>query len=97
MDKLGKILARVVARQPQGGRVLAARTAHVFRELLGPDLGAACELVELRGYTLTVATSNPALAHQLRLDSEQLLARLNQALPGRKVQALRVRTGRSPR
>ncbi|HLQ61877.1 MAG TPA: DUF721 domain-containing protein [Candidatus Acidoferrales bacterium] len=97
MDKLGKILGRVIARQPQGGRVIAARTAWIFRELLGPDLEAACESVELRGSTLTVATSNPALAHQLRLDSELLLARLNQALTERRVKTLRVRTGRSPR
>ncbi len=97
MDKLGKILTRVVARQPQGARVLAARTARAFRDLLGPELEAACERVELRGTTLTVATSNPALAHQLRLDSEHILARLNLALSGRPVRALRVRTGRSPR
>jgi hypothetical protein len=54
-----------------------------------------CEEVELRAGTLLVTTSNPALAHQLRLDAEAILARLNRPELGRKVRTLRVRVGRS--
>jgi len=42
-----------------------------------------------------VTTSSPALAHQLRLDSEHILRRLKDLNLGRKVRALRVRIGRS--
>ena len=96
MDKLGKLLPKVLAKQPGAGRLVEARVQLLFRELLGPDLASICETVELRGSTMTVITSNPALAHQLRLDSEQLIARLNDLAPGRRLRALRVRTGRGP-
>jgi len=42
-----------------------------------------------------VTTSSPALAHQLRLDSELIASRLNELDLGRKVRAVRVRIGRS--
>ena len=96
MDKLGNLLPKVLARQPGAGRLAEARLQVIFRDLLGADLSAACETVELRGSTMSVVTSNPALAHQLRLDSEQLLARLNQMGSGRRLKAIRVRTGRGP-
>jgi len=40
-------------------------------------------------------TSSPALAHQLRLDAETVIARLNGMDLGRRVRTLRVRIGRS--
>ena len=55
-----------------GGQVAAA-----FRALMGPDVAVLCDEVELRSGTLLVTTSNPALAHQLRLDAETILVRLN--------------------
>jgi Dna[CI] antecedent, DciA len=51
--------------------------------------------VELHSGTLVVTTSSPALAHQLRLDSETIVTRLNGLDLGRKVRTLRVRIGRS--
>jgi len=73
-----------------GGQVAAA-----FRALMGPDVAVLCDEVELRSGTLLVTTSNPALAHQLRLDAEMILERLNRPELGRKVRTLRVRIGRS--
>jgi len=73
-----------------GGQVAAA-----FRALMGPDIAVLCDEVDLRSGTLLVTTSNPALAHQLRLDAETILDRLNRPELGRKVRALRVRIGRS--
>lgn len=86
----------MLAKQPGAGRIAEGRIQLLFKELIGQDLAAACETVELRGSTLTVVTSNPALAHQLRLDSELLMARLNEAGGSRKLRAIRVRTGRGP-
>jgi hypothetical protein len=53
--------------------------------------------MELRGSVLTIITGNPALAHQLRLDTAELLERLNEASPGRRIRTLKVRTGRASR
>ncbi len=69
--------------------------AAAFRTLMGPDVAVLCDEVELRSGTLLVTTSNPALAHQLRLDAEMILDRLNRPELGRKVRTLRVRIGRS--
>ena len=41
-----------------------------------------------------IAPLLPALAHQLRLDAETIVARLNRPELGRKVRTLRVRIGR---
>jgi hypothetical protein len=70
------------------------RARLAFVEILGPALAADCETLELHGSSLTITTPNPALAHQLRLDAQQLLERLNLASPGRTIRTLKVRTGR---
>jgi Dna[CI] antecedent, DciA len=94
VDKLGNILPRILRRQPGGARLLGTQVAVAFRVLLGPDVARLCDEVELRAGTLLVTTSSPALAHQLRLDSEAIIARLNRPELGRKVRSLRVRIGR---
>ncbi len=93
MDKLGKILPRVLAKQPGRGMLAESAIRHRLAEIVG-ELAASLESIELQGSTLVVVTGNPALAHQLRLDGEILLARLNESSLPRKVRALRVQTGR---
>lgn len=95
MDKLGSILPRVLRRQPGGARLLGTQVAAAFRTVIGSEPARLCDEVELRSGTLLVTTSSPALAHQLRLDSETIVARLNGMELGRRVRALRVRIGRS--
>lgn len=73
---------------------MGMQVAVAFRMLLGPDVARLCDDVDLRSGTLLVTTSSPALAHQLRLDAETIVARLNQPELGRKVRSLRVRIGR---
>jgi Dna[CI] antecedent, DciA len=94
VDKLGNILPRILRRQPGGARLLGTQVAVAFRLLLGPEVARLCDEVELKAGTLLVTTSSPALAHQLRLDSEAIIARLNRPELGRKVRSLRVRIGR---
>jgi hypothetical protein len=94
VDKLGNILPLILRRQPGGARLLGTQVAVAFRLLLGPDVARLCDEVELKAGTLLVTTSSPALAHQLRLDSETIVARLNRPELGRKVRSLRVRIGR---
>lgn len=95
MDKLGNILPRVLAKQPRPGRIVELRVRLALGEILGSDLAAACETLEVRGGVLTVTTANPALAHQLRMDGESLLARLNAQGLGRRFREVRIRTGRA--
>jgi hypothetical protein len=95
VDKLGNLLARVIAKQPNNRQIAQLRFRLAFLELLGPDLAVSCDDVELRGSVLTVSISNPALAHQLRLDAGSLMARLNGLGMPRQLREIRVRTGRS--
>jgi hypothetical protein len=95
VDKLGNILPRVLRRQPGGGRLLGTQVATAFRSVIGSEPARLCDDVELRSGTLVVTTSSPALAHQLRLDAETIIGRLNGMELGRRVRTLRVRIGRS--
>ena len=95
MDKLGNILPRVLRRQPGGAKLMGTQVASAFRTVIGPEPAALCDEIELHSGTLVVTTSSPALAHQLRLDTEVILGRLNQLELGRKVRAMRVRIGHS--
>ena len=95
MDKLGNILPAVLRRQPGGGRLLGTQVAAAFRTVIGPEPARLCDAVELKSGVLTVTTSSPALAHQLRLDAATVIARLNGMDLGRRVRILRVRIGRS--
>ncbi|MDQ6920931.1 MAG: DUF721 domain-containing protein [Candidatus Dormibacteraeota bacterium] len=96
MDKLGNLLARVVSRQPGMAQVAEHRLRMAFRDVVGDSLAAGCESIEVRGTTLSITTSNSALAHQLRLDSERLMQRLNdESRLTRRVRVIRVRVGSS--
>jgi hypothetical protein len=92
---LGNILPRILRRQPGGSRLLGLQVATAFRTIMGPEVARLCDEVELRSGTLLVTTSSPALAHQLRLDAETILSRLNRLDTGRRVRVLRVRIGRA--
>jgi hypothetical protein len=87
VDKLGNILPRVLRRQPGGARLLGTQVATAFRTLIGVEPARLCEEVELHAQTLVV--------HQLRLDAETIVERLNNLALGRRVRSLRVRIGRS--
>ena len=95
VDKLGNILPAVLRRQPGGGRLLGTQVATAFRTVIGPEPARLCDAIELKSGVLMVTTSSPALAHQLRLDAETVIARLNGMDLGRRVRILRVRIGRS--
>ena len=93
MDKLGNILPRVLRRQPGRSRLIGTQVAVAFRGVIGAEPARLCDEIELRSGTLLVTTSGPALAHQLRLDSETIVERLNRLDLGRRVRSLRVRIG----
>jgi hypothetical protein len=95
VDKLGNILPKVLRRQPDGTRLIGTQVASAFRTVIGTEPASLCDEIELHSGTLVVTTSSPALAHQLRLDSETIIGRLNDLGLGRKVRSLRVRIGRS--
>ncbi|MDQ6898969.1 MAG: DUF721 domain-containing protein [Candidatus Dormibacteraeota bacterium] len=77
---------------------MEARLRLTFKEVVGDALADACDSIEVQSGVLSITTANPALAHQLRLDSIDLMRRLNteSRLPHR-VREIKVRVGRPPR
>jgi hypothetical protein len=95
VDKLGKVLPRVIARQPHSAILGEHRVRLALAEVLG-QLASLCQTVELRGSTLVIATSDAALAHELRLEAEDLVRRVNErSMVPRRIRAIQVRVGRS--
>lgn len=89
------MLEKVVARQPAAAGLAEARLRITFRAVLGEELASYCEEITVRGTTVSVTTANPALAHQLRLDADTLVLRLNaESRLARQVREVRVRVGR---
>jgi hypothetical protein len=75
--------------------MLGTQVAAAFKAMIGSEPARLCDEVELKSGTLLVTVSSPALAHQLRLDTEMIIERLNGLDLGRRVRTLRVRIGRS--
>jgi len=68
--------------------VRSARLQREFTAVVGPALATLCEAVSLERGRLLVATAHGALAHQLQLESPQLIAALNQRLGAGAVRRL---------
>jgi len=79
VDKLGKVLATVVAKQPQSEVLAAARLRLALGSVLGEDLATGCRAEVVQRGTVRITTPSRALADQLRSDSKQVIRRLNEA------------------
>jgi predicted nucleic acid-binding Zn ribbon protein len=75
---------------------LLARVQQAWPEVAGPGLGAAAAPVSERDGTVTVACESGVWAQELELLGGDLLARLNAALDGPRVDKLRFVVGSGP-
>lgn len=66
-----------------------------WASLLGSELAAACSLESLRGETLVVSVTDPAVGEHLRWSSSELLDAANAVCGGVVVNELRVRVRRA--
>lgn len=94
MDRLGRILPRVLAAQPGADQMRSAALRLRFARLF-PQLDSMCDQVDLVRGTLVIVTPDAALAHQLRIDEQKVLDRLNEGSTTGKVRRLRIQIGRS--
>jgi|SRR5581483_7716103 len=69
--------------------VRSAQLHDVFVEVVGSALSSHCSAVSLDRGALLIATTNSALAHQLQLESPQIIAALNERLGAGAVRRLR--------
>ena len=91
--RLGDLLDSALRRLGPGVRrsVRDERVREAFSEVVGSQLAPLCEAIALDRGTLLVGTAHSALAHQLQLDSAQVVAALNERLGDGTVRRLRFR------
>ncbi len=70
-------------------RVREEQLRTLFAGVVGEALSPMCRAVKLERGALLIATSNTALSHQLQLESQHLIAKLNAALGADAVRRLR--------
>ena len=77
-------------------RTREAQALWLWREVVGPDLARETTALKLAGGTLWVAASSTPLAHQLHLERNTILERLNARIGSTVVREIRFRQeGRS--
>lgn len=89
MDRLGRVLPGVLAKQPGAERLAEIRVGMAVRAVLG-ELSAACVEIAVTGTTLRLTVTDPQLAGQLRAEAAGLLARVNEGSRTRPVRRLSV-------
>lgn len=88
-SRVGDLVDDALRRLGVRRAVREAQLRALLAEVLGPPLAPLCRAVSLDRGTLTIATAQPALAHQLQLDSPRLVAALNARLGSDAVRRLR--------
>jgi predicted nucleic acid-binding Zn ribbon protein len=84
---LGEALRKV--RSQTAPETLLAAVQSCWRDAVGEQVAAEAEPVSERDGEVTVACRSATWAHELDLLSEELLERLNEALSGPRISAIR--------
>ncbi|MGH7881709.1 MAG: DciA family protein [Candidatus Dormibacteraceae bacterium] len=92
MDRVGKIIPKVLSQSSNSDFWRRSRVERVVREMLGPLISDEISEFSIERNKLIIATSNPALAHELKREAEVFLKRLNRDahLP-RKISSIQFR------
>lgn len=88
--RVGDLVDDALRRLGVRRAVREAQLRDLLADVLGPALAPLCASVSLDRGTLSVATTHPALAHQLRLDAPRIVAALNERLGTDAVRRLRL-------
>jgi len=89
MDRVSDIIDPTLRRMGVRTRVREAQLQEALASLLGSSLAPMCKAIELKRGTLVVATAHTGLAHQLQLDSANLVDSLNASIGEPVIRRLR--------
>jgi predicted nucleic acid-binding Zn ribbon protein len=91
MRSLGEALPGVLKSLGITRRTREAQALWLWPQVVGPGLARETSAQTLRGGTLWVTASSTPLAHQLHLEQQQLLDRLNALIGAQVVREIRFR------
>lgn len=94
LSPLSEVLEELLARREARVRAKERLAALVWREAVGFFYGERTEVTHVERGVVHVWCNSPALAHQLTLDSAEVIRRLNTILGGEYVRELRAATTR---
>ena len=92
-ERIGNLLAQLMARTGFAGRQAAAACEQAWREAAGPLLAAQSRPGRVRRGVLEVVVSSSALVQELSFQKQHLLASLQQRLPEQGIRNIRFRVG----
>lgn len=90
MISLKEGLEAFLRRHPSRPALLERRLDGAVRLVLGESIAPLLVAVRFHQGTLDLVTQSPALAHQMRLDEDAILARIEVLVPDSGVRRLRV-------
>jgi len=95
ISPLSVVLEDLLARREARVRAKERLAALVWRECVGPFYAERTQVTGVSRGTMYVWCNSPALAHQLSLDAEEIIGRLNTELAGEYIKQIRpTSTGR---
>jgi predicted nucleic acid-binding Zn ribbon protein len=97
LSPLAAALEELLARTESRARVKERLAALVWPECVGEFYAERTQVTRVHRGIMYVWCNSPALAHQLSLDTEQIVRRVNAALHGRYIKELRPATTRRGR
>lgn len=91
MRSVGAALPKALKSLGISRRTREAQALWLWPEVVGDHLARESRALKLRGGTLLVSASSPALAHQLHLERGTLIERLNVRIGAPVVREIRFR------
>ena len=90
---IGGLLEELLARTESRARVKEKLAALVWTDVVGDFYAARTQVTRVHQGIMFVACHSPALAHQLSLDADEIIRRLNRELAGSYIKQIRPATG----
>jgi hypothetical protein len=89
MHRLADLLDPALRKMGVRGPVREAQLGEALSQVVGPALAPHCSAIKLERKALVIGVTNPALSHQLQMESPRIIEGLNQIIGTTGVERLR--------
>lgn len=92
--RIGHVLADLMALRGYAQADAARKRAEVWQQIVGQRMAEHSHAGEIRRGTLTILAGNSMVLQELDLRKQELLERINQALPEQRVRKILLKVGK---